>query len=91
VADGSSALVAGVGSVYVWTFVNGAMMKHGLRNVLHVPGLEQSLFSVSRFGGATTTAPRQVFLDVRDDVCEITSRFVSHPESELKVFAQAAT
>jgi hypothetical protein len=89
VADGSSADVVGVGTVHVWTVVNGTVMKHGLNSVLHVPGLEQSLFSVSRFVGAATKGPRQVFLDVRDDVCEITCRPVSQPESELKVFAQA--
>jgi hypothetical protein len=90
VADGSSALVAGVGLVSVSTVVTGGtVVRHTLKSVLHVPGLQQNLFSVSRFSGMETTAPRLTYMNVHDDVCEMSWRFAVQPQSPLKWIAVA--
>jgi hypothetical protein len=72
VADGRFAPVADIGWVTVRTVVTGGIVvRHTLKTVLHVSGLQQNLFSISRFSGMQTTAPRLTYMNVHDDICEL--------------------
>jgi hypothetical protein len=83
IADGNKAAVAGIGDVILVTRVEGQLRTRRLLNVMHVPDLQQNLFSVTAL---TRDGDRQLYLDMTGDNCEI---MVYRPDGSKFCFAEA--
>jgi hypothetical protein len=68
VADGNNAAIAGIGEVMLVTRVNGRLCTRHVLNVVHVPDLQQNLFSVTSL---RRDSGKQLYMDMLGDNCDV--------------------